>query len=1006
MRAKMKLKKITALILSCMMIMTMALSSYPVYAAEGVMLSYNFSGENSRTAGYAEGEITLIADETNTYYLYWADDEKILDGYYEIAKLELNAGESGSFSFGYHTAIPSGATRVVAFNDPAESFVSQAVAQYVIPAEKRLEANAGVLKYSFNSYSDVHIDPDGFYKNYEEKWAQALKFATDKKADFIVTSGDMVNNGTKNEWEIYQRILAQSDYVGPVYESDGNHDVRKSVDEGLKNFVRATGTDNTIENYDANKPYYYVTEKETGDIFIFMALEAYEPHKCEAFTDEQLNWLTNLIETNYGTGKNIFIIEHAPINGFGTGDRMEKPYYGAHLSQEYWATVKFRALLEKYPDLIWMSGHTHIDYSLGYNYSDENGKACNMIHNSAVVGSTMPDEADEGLDYKDGNGYNSQGYYVEVYENNVIYYGANLTDEKIYPAYSYIMEGSANSLQTETNATEDITTATTVEKIPAVKLPGSFNEWTTVEMEMSEGFATMTMPLEAGTYEFKIMEDSTWLGNSGTIQDTTLATSAIGWEMKESDGSNCTLVASGGMYTFSYNYSTNMLTILYSSEINTDPAESTPPYESEESSETPPVSDSESSVPQESSGASESVPAETDPDESSDTAPNSETQESSSAYQQGDVNRDGVLDINDATEIQKALAELIVFDEQQYVLADTDGDGRVCVKDVTYIQQVLAKVITEEKMVVAVSSDELSGVVSSAKALLDEAYYFASYNQYQALKALYYQYKDTTSVENQADVIKSFAEKTTELNTMIDHIGYPDVYKVQDTYYFVNTLGWSEVYGYAWSNDSNKSWPGLKLEKVGTHEGYDVYGIKFKSAGEYMNIIFNGGEGKAQTVDINLSEFEYNCFTVNSSDMKDGKYIAYNFQYNNAEKEPTVPVEPEALSQYMLRYYNGSAHGWNDKDTYFSKMSDGTFVLEFTTKNADAISLNVYNDETGKYNCIASSTSVNYVAGEEQTFDLVEGSTRGKSITLNGLAEGITITFVYNPANNTVNIKF
>ena len=172
-----------------------------------------------------------------------------------------------------------------------------------------------------------------------------------------------------------------------------------------------------------------------------------------------------------------------------------------------------------------------------------------------------------------------------------------------------------------------------------------------------------------------------------------------------------------------------------------------------------------------------------------------------------------------------------------------------------------------------------------------------------------------------------------------------------------------------------------------------------------MNIIFSEGEGKPQTVDIALSDFEYNCFTVNG-DMSDGKYVAYNFQYNDAEKEPTVPTEPAQLSQYILRYYNGSAHGWNDKDTFFMKQADSTYVLEFTTKNADSISLNVYNDETGKYNCIAASKGISYIVGEEHSFELVESSSRGKSITLNGLAEGINITFVYNPADNTLNVKF
>lgn len=82
-----------------------------------------------------------------------------------------------------------------------------------------------------------------------------------------------------------------------------------------------------------------------------------------------------------------------------------------------------------------MSGHTHEDFNMGYNYSNENGTACNMIHNPSVAGPTHPSTSSHSLDYTFYDGL-SQGYYVEVYDGNVIYYGANLCDEKIYPAYS------------------------------------------------------------------------------------------------------------------------------------------------------------------------------------------------------------------------------------------------------------------------------------------------------------------------------------------------------------------------------------------------------------------------------------------------------------------------------------------------------------------------------------------------------------------------------------------
>ncbi len=57
------------------------------------------------------------------------------------------------------------------------------------------------------------------------------------------------------------------------------------------------------------------------------------------------------------------------------------------------------------------------------------------------------------------------------------------------------------------------------------------------------------------------------------------------------------------------------------------------------------------------------------------------------SYQIGDVNKDGVISIADATDIQRYCVLLIDFDETQIALADFNGDGRVDVSDATQIQR-------------------------------------------------------------------------------------------------------------------------------------------------------------------------------------------------------------------------------------------------------------------------------------------------------------------------------
>lgn len=104
---------------------------------------------------------------------------------------------------------------------------------------------------------------------------------------------------------------------------------------------------------------------------------------------------------------------------------------------------------------------------------------------------------------------------------------------------------------------------------PKVALPGSFNDWNQsrfMEDGDTEGIMTKTLYLAPGTYEFKIKVGDSWLGNSGTIQDTTTTTSSVGWEMSASIQDNCKLTATGGAYTFTFNKTSNMLIIAHVAE--------------------------------------------------------------------------------------------------------------------------------------------------------------------------------------------------------------------------------------------------------------------------------------------------------------------------------------------------------------------------------------------------------------------------------------------------------
>ena len=61
------------------------------------------------------------------------------------------------------------------------------------------------------------------------------------------------------------------------------------------------------------------------------------------------------------------------------------------------------------------------------------------------------------------------------------------------------------------------------------------------------------------------------------------------------------------------------------------------------------------------------------------------------SYEVGDVNLDGMVNIRDVTQIQRHLAQLELFNDEQLALADANGDGRMTIDDVTLLQMYLAE---------------------------------------------------------------------------------------------------------------------------------------------------------------------------------------------------------------------------------------------------------------------------------------------------------------------------
>jgi hypothetical protein len=125
-----------------------------------------------------------------------------------------------------------------------------------------------------------------------------------------------------------------------------------------------------------------MTEPVFGDVFIFMALEnGVSTNGIDNFSDEQTDDTEAAVERYTAQNRRIFIIQHADIYAYGAGDDASSPAYEGALriadkdGRVFKNNLRFKNLIEKYRDVIWLSGHTHVDLADNLNYSDNGSRS-------------------------------------------------------------------------------------------------------------------------------------------------------------------------------------------------------------------------------------------------------------------------------------------------------------------------------------------------------------------------------------------------------------------------------------------------------------------------------------------------------------------------------------------------------------------------------------------------------------------------------------------------------
>ena len=231
---------------------------------------------------------------------------------------------------------------------------------------------------SFQVLSDVHIDGSDDNNKSRQNLIDALEDISvlDPTSSAVMFPGDITDSGSEAQYESFYDIIEKYNFTKSII-ALGNHDVRWLCSSDDRNEPGANvptckyGTSPFKERYlKYNTPYMDGTTDELYfDTWIndyhFITLNTEKDLKDNAYlSNEQLNWLKDVIKEDAHKDKPIFIQIHQTFTN--TADHESLDLIG---EQE----EALKEILKDYPQSIIFTGHVHNGIDLAKAYQEEYG---------------------------------------------------------------------------------------------------------------------------------------------------------------------------------------------------------------------------------------------------------------------------------------------------------------------------------------------------------------------------------------------------------------------------------------------------------------------------------------------------------------------------------------------------------------------------------------------------------------------------------------------------------
>ena len=227
----------------------------------------------------------------------------------------------------------------------------------------------------------------------KEYFRAALPFLarqTSHGLDALVMPGDLTNNGFKQEIDTLLKYYREEPSINgkPFIYCSGNHDIF-SENEGAFTQKMRTAFENTGA-YNADQGAWGANDSRhsvVGGIhFIQVNVNNYE-WSNGVYADDVKQWLDDELKaaTTAAPGKPVFVLSHLAIQNTVTGS----DFYVPTTPDMVWACDYIKPILDKYPQAVLLSGHTHFSMNSERSILQDKFTMINMgvIHcnNSAIA---------------------------------------------------------------------------------------------------------------------------------------------------------------------------------------------------------------------------------------------------------------------------------------------------------------------------------------------------------------------------------------------------------------------------------------------------------------------------------------------------------------------------------------------------------------------------------------------------------------------------------------------